>query len=108
MEEVLTDALGFAGAVIIRRILGIAHVIDFETIKDQDIRCSSCHLKSSPLRHEKTRLIMIMMIDDRCRHAGILFFLQALAVPGLLGHSQCFLAPINWFVSIPRAIALWQ
>lgn len=39
LEEILTDALGFAGAVIIRRILGIAHVIDFETIADPDRRC---------------------------------------------------------------------
>ena len=37
-EELLQDVLGFAGAVIIRRILGIAHVIDFESIKDADAR----------------------------------------------------------------------
>lgn len=37
--ELFEDVLGFAGAVIIRRILGIAHVIDFESIADADIRC---------------------------------------------------------------------
>ena len=50
LEEVLTDALGFAGSVIIRRILGIAHVIDFETISDQERRCE-CLLSSIMLSH---------------------------------------------------------
>lgn len=36
--ELLPDVLGFAGAVMIRRILGIAHVIDFEQIADADTR----------------------------------------------------------------------
>ena len=36
--ELFEDVLGFAGAVIIRRILGIAHVVDFESIGDADIR----------------------------------------------------------------------
>ena len=34
----LPDVLGFAGAVIIRRILGIAHVVDYESITDADAR----------------------------------------------------------------------
>ena len=38
MEELFRDTLAFAGAVIIRRILGIAHVIDFESIEDLDAR----------------------------------------------------------------------
>ena len=38
-REVEHDAIGFAGAVIIRRILGIAHVIDFESIEDTGVRC---------------------------------------------------------------------
>lgn len=37
-KEVELDAIGFAGAVIIRRILGIAHVVDFESIEDPAIR----------------------------------------------------------------------
>ncbi len=36
--ELFEDVLGFAGAVIIRRILGIAHVIDYESIADADTR----------------------------------------------------------------------
>ena len=39
--ELFEDVLGFAGAVIIRRILGIAHVTDYESIKDADARCAS-------------------------------------------------------------------
>lgn len=34
----LPEVLGFAGAVIIRRILGIAHVVDYESITDADAR----------------------------------------------------------------------
>lgn len=51
MEELFRDTLSFAGAVIIRRILGIAHVIDFESIQDADTRCSTtqtntvCHMQ---------------------------------------------------------------
>lgn len=37
-EELLEEVLGFAGAVIIRRILGIAHVVDFESIENADKR----------------------------------------------------------------------
>lgn len=37
-RELFRDALSYAGAVIIRRILGIAHVIDYESIKDADRR----------------------------------------------------------------------
>ncbi|WP_257557941.1 S-methyl-5-thioribose kinase [Sphingobium sp. CFD-2] len=42
MEDVLagiwTDALGFAGCEMIRRILGLAHVADFESIADEALR----------------------------------------------------------------------
>jgi 5-methylthioribose kinase len=37
-EAVWRDALGFAGAEIIRRILGLAHVADFESIADPVLR----------------------------------------------------------------------
>ncbi|CAK0750881.1 hypothetical protein CVIRNUC_002025 [Coccomyxa viridis] len=40
-RELLRDCLGYAGAVIIRRILGIAHVIDYESIKDVDARAAA-------------------------------------------------------------------
>lgn len=38
LESVLADSLGFAGAEMIRRILGIAHVDDFERIADVALR----------------------------------------------------------------------
>jgi 5-methylthioribose kinase len=37
-SELLADALGFAGAEIIRRIVGFAHNRDFESIADPDLR----------------------------------------------------------------------
>jgi 5-methylthioribose kinase len=37
--------LGFAGAKIIRRIIGIAHVEDFESIQDQDVK-ATCELRA--------------------------------------------------------------
>lgn len=38
-KELFRDCVSYAGAVIIRRILGIAHVTDYETIEDGDMRC---------------------------------------------------------------------
>jgi 5-methylthioribose kinase len=38
MDRLFTDTLGFAAAKTIRRILGLAHNIDFEWIKDPDLR----------------------------------------------------------------------
>lgn len=38
MAELFADALKFGGAVIIRRIVGIAHVDDFRDIKDDNVR----------------------------------------------------------------------
>ncbi len=38
MNHLFRDTLGFAGAKMIRRILGLAHVIDLEHIKDPDRR----------------------------------------------------------------------
>ena len=40
MREVFVDALGFAGAAMIRRTLGLAHNRDFETIADPDRRAA--------------------------------------------------------------------
>ena len=37
-SELFPEVLSFAGAVMVRRILGIAHVVDFEHIADADIR----------------------------------------------------------------------
>ena len=38
MQQLWRDALGFGGCVMIRRIVGIAHVDDFRDIKDADAR----------------------------------------------------------------------
>jgi 5-methylthioribose kinase len=40
LHEIWEDALGFAGVEIHRRILGLAHNADFETIDDADLRAS--------------------------------------------------------------------
>ena len=44
LRELLPDALRFAGAVMIRRIVGIAHVADLDSIADPGVRC--CALRS--------------------------------------------------------------
>ncbi len=41
LHEIWTDMLGFAGVEIHRRILGLAHNADFETIADEDLRARS-------------------------------------------------------------------
>ena len=38
MQSVWRDTLGFAGAKMIRRIVGISHVADLEKIEDEEIR----------------------------------------------------------------------
>jgi 5-methylthioribose kinase len=38
MRRLFADTLGFAAAKMIRRILGLAHVLDLESIKDPDRR----------------------------------------------------------------------
>jgi 5-methylthioribose kinase len=38
LKEMLADTLGFAGMKMLRRIVGIAHVEDLETIQDVDVR----------------------------------------------------------------------
>lgn len=38
LRELLADTLGFAGTEIIRRIVGFAHNLDFESIKNPDLR----------------------------------------------------------------------
>ena len=45
MREVFEDALGFAGAKMIRRIVGVAHVQDLESIEDLKIR-AECERKA--------------------------------------------------------------
>jgi 5-methylthioribose kinase len=40
LGAIWSDALGFAGCKIIRRIVGLAHVEDFEGIEDRDVRAA--------------------------------------------------------------------
>ncbi|HEX7872885.1 MAG TPA: S-methyl-5-thioribose kinase [Sphingobium sp.] len=40
IDAIWQDALGFAGCEIIRRILGLAHVADFDSIADEDARAT--------------------------------------------------------------------
>jgi 5-methylthioribose kinase len=55
MQRLLEDTVGFAGAKIIRRILGLAHNIDFELIEDP-LRRAVCEARS-------LRLARTMMVD---------------------------------------------
>ena len=48
MGEIWTDALGFAGVEMHRRILGLAHNADFETIEDTGLR-ARCEAKALKL-----------------------------------------------------------
>ncbi|GJP83921.1 hypothetical protein CLOP_g14022 [Closterium sp. NIES-67] len=45
LRDVFLDSLGFAGAKMIRRIVGIAHVEDLESIADPDVR-AACERKA--------------------------------------------------------------
>lgn len=40
LQEIWQDTLGYAGLEIYRRILGFAHVADFESIADEDLRAN--------------------------------------------------------------------
>ena len=56
LREVMEDSIGFAGAKMVRRILGIAHVEDLETIQDENLR-ADCERKALALGR--------IMITDR-------------------------------------------
>jgi 5-methylthioribose kinase len=51
MERLFRDTIGFAAAKIIRRILGLAHNIDFEWIEDPKRR-AICEARSLRLAHK--------------------------------------------------------
>ena len=40
LASVLDDAVRFAGCCVLRRVVGIAHVDDFEAIADEDLRAT--------------------------------------------------------------------
>jgi 5-methylthioribose kinase len=48
MRKLFADTLGFAAAKMIRRILGLAHNIDFEWIQDKDVR-AACETRALEL-----------------------------------------------------------
>lgn len=54
MVRVFIDATGFAGAKMARRILGLAHVEDFESIADRDVR-AACETRA--LRMARTMMV---------------------------------------------------
>jgi 5-methylthioribose kinase len=66
LDDVWTEMLGFAGIEIHRRILGLAHNADFETIADLDMR-AQCEAKALKLgRHlavNRTRIRSIAEIN---------------------------------------------
>ena len=73
MGGLLGDAIGFAGAKMVRRILGLAHVEDLESIADADRR-AGCELR---VLHMARRLIVdrgsfrsIGEVTQMARHVG--------------------------------------
>lgn len=64
IAEIWTDMLGFAGIEIHRRILGLAHNADFETIADEAIR-GRCEAKSLKFgRHIAVNRARILSMAD--------------------------------------------
>ncbi len=57
MRRLFADTLGFAAAKMIRRILGLAHVLDLESIKDPDRR-AACERRA-------LRLARALMVESR-------------------------------------------
>ena len=51
MRRLFEDALGFAGAAMIRRTLGLAHNVDMETIADPDLR-AACERRNLELARD--------------------------------------------------------
>ena len=62
LEQVWEDALGFAGCEMIRRVVGLAHVADFETIVDPDRR-AECE--------RRTILIARALLLERSQYRSI-------------------------------------
>lgn len=62
LRDVMQDSIGFAGAEMVRRILGIAHVEDLETITDENLR-ARCE--------RKTLILGRTMIIDRKKFSDL-------------------------------------
>ncbi|MBA4781840.1 MAG: S-methyl-5-thioribose kinase [Rhizobiales bacterium] len=58
LRDVMVDSIGFTGAKMLRRILGIAHVEDMEAIADPDLR-AACEAQALALAR--------ILITDRAR-----------------------------------------
>ncbi|RWC89239.1 S-methyl-5-thioribose kinase [bacterium M00.F.Ca.ET.141.01.1.1] len=64
LHQIWTDLLGFAGIEVHRRILGLAHNADFETIAEDDLR-ASCEAKALKFgRHIAVNRHQIHSIDE--------------------------------------------
>ncbi|MBM2714727.1 S-methyl-5-thioribose kinase [Mesorhizobium caraganae] len=64
LHQIWTDLLGFAGIEVHRRILGLAHNADFETIADEDLR-ASCEAKALKFgRHIAVNRRQILGMDE--------------------------------------------
>ncbi|MBN9219056.1 MAG: S-methyl-5-thioribose kinase [Mesorhizobium sp.] len=64
LHQIWDDLLGFAGIEVHRRILGLAHNADFETIADEDLR-ASCEAKALKFgRHIAVNRRQIHGIDE--------------------------------------------
>ncbi|CCV08916.1 Methylthioribose kinase [Mesorhizobium metallidurans STM 2683] len=64
LHQIWDDLLGFAGIEIHRRILGLAHNADFETIADEDLR-AACEAKALKFgRHLAVNRRQIHSIDE--------------------------------------------
>jgi 5-methylthioribose kinase len=68
MRRLFADTLGFAAAKMIRRILGLAHVLDLESIKDPERR-AQCERRA-------LRLARALMVE-RTRFGSIQEVMQA-------------------------------
>jgi 5-methylthioribose kinase len=65
LEQIWHDSLGFAGCEMIRRIMGLAHVADFEVIIDPDRR-AECERRAIFLARG------LLMERSRCRCISVL------------------------------------
>ncbi|WP_296741072.1 S-methyl-5-thioribose kinase [Mesorhizobium sp.] len=72
LSSIWTDLLGFAGIEVHRRILGLAHNADFETIADQDLR-ARCEAKALRFgRHIAVNRRQIHSIDEVNKLAALI------------------------------------
>lgn len=81
LESVWKDTLGFAGLKMIRRIVGIAHVADLESIEDLDLR-SSCERRALVLA--RNLVLAAVEVGSSAQYADI----DALAAASRLLYNQ--------------------